>query len=304
MPRLFSCPTKLIFAGEHFVVHGESAIAMPVLPRNRLRIEKSDSLLFRTPWAVWKGKKCERGSFFFSPVVKWLVDNGHDTGYSLDYDVRGFKGMGNSASASVLTAAALLFENGINDMQLVKKLALECEGIAHGGRASGVDVHAVLSDKPLLFRKMDQPRAIEFRIPHGCSLIVSSTFTGKTAKTADQIRKFSSLYSGCMEQKKLEYSTILDIVLSKVDDPLELGKAMNSLHSLLEPVSTQKIEHARKIALDSGCLGSKISGAGGEGSIIISLCWSNDCDFVISNLSRNGYKSFVSSIASGGVLQE
>lgn len=146
----FLCPTKIIFAGEHFVVHGAQALAMPVQPFNKVTIKESDELVFKTPWAVLRGADCIRQNFFLSPVINWLNQNNLKTNYELSYEVNGFKGMGNSASAAALTAKSLLFVNGIDNDLLVKELALECENLAHGGRAF-YELHAIGINVPTLF---------------------------------------------------------------------------------------------------------------------------------------------------------
>jgi len=87
-------------------------------------------------------------------------------------------------------------------------------------------------------------------------------------------------------------------------DKEKLGNAFNENHKLLFPVSTRSIEEVRKIALDNGALGAKLTGAGGEGGAVIIIIEEESKNNLIKRLEEKGYKSFSVEIAKTGAKVE
>ncbi len=304
----YSCPTKIIFIGEHFVVHGAKAIASAVLPENTLSVRKGKSCMtvFNEVFKQNVEIDFERD---FAPLSKFLREHGKDfksLNVEMSIKINGFKGMGNSASVSCLVSRAILDLLQVSDEKIFLELAMECENIAHGNRASGVDLMSVLAKKPIIFLKKGKERiSKEFDtwLPEDTELIITSSGEPRST-TSEMIARFCDYYSGSKLLEAIDnYSEIFNSTLEALrhEDAELLGRCMNAAQELLAPVSTETIEDIRRTAIKNGALGSKLSGAGGEGSIVISLCRKDRSKELVRALEQKGYLSIVSKFTEGGV---
>lgn len=145
---------KCIIAGEHSVVRGRVALVTPL---------KSRSLELDWQKGSGQGYEVEEGPFesaFTLAIDKALQTVPLPAGYwkfSLKSDIPPGAGLGSSAALSV--AVARFFEKELGRKLDVFSLALRLENIFHGS-SSGIDLAAVLSSQPILFRKGAEPKMI------------------------------------------------------------------------------------------------------------------------------------------------
>ncbi len=146
---------KCILAGEHSVVRGRRAIVTPLRSRS-----------FELEWAksVGSGFEVEEGPFenaFTLAMEKARQTVNLPAGFwkfSVKSDIPPSAGLGSSAALSV--AVARFFEQELGRKLDVFSLALRLENIFHGS-SSGLDLAAVLSPGPIIFRKGAEPKRLE-----------------------------------------------------------------------------------------------------------------------------------------------
>ncbi|MEM3372703.1 MAG: hypothetical protein QXF76_00605 [Candidatus Anstonellales archaeon] len=298
--KLYRCPTKLILIGEHFAVYNKKAIAMPVEPYNFLTI--SESLIDGIE--IYLNKKSislEKNAYYFMPVVEYIRRTKRtDVRKRYSINLNGFKGMGNSASLAALFTYATLQEYSLYDEKIFLSLAFECENLAHGQKASGIDLQTILSKKPIIYQKLSNNEKsfleIEINIPEDFSLLAISTqlHNQKSDSTSKMIKKFADSYGNALQSICDEYETLFEEFLNSLNkkDFYNIAKLMNEVNELLLPVSTRTIESLRKLLLSNGALGAKISGAGGNGSVVICLTDRRYLPKISKLLTQNKFNFF------------
>ena len=149
---------KVILLGEHAVVYGKHALALPI--RNAvsavLTRNNPQSTLTIPEWGVWQELNTEatRSSALNAAVslIARELDVGMD-GVAIQVHSRLPRAMGLGSSAAIAVAIIrgfdLAFELGIDDDR-VNAIAFECEKLAHG-TPSGVDNTIATYARPMLF---------------------------------------------------------------------------------------------------------------------------------------------------------
>ena len=277
---------KIILLGEHAVVYGSHALALPV--RNamhagvriggrglRLRIPAwhTDVLLdIREPEA--------RG---FAATAALILDALEISERNLELTVKSHlpraMGLGSSASLAVAVIRALdnAFSLGLDDAA-VNALAFRCEALAHG-TPSGVDNTLATYAEPLLFQNRGELETRPLALSAMPSIVVAwGEEPGLTAVQVAGVRerrlRTPEHYDAVF--KKIDELTLASASALEALDYRSVGDAMNLCHGLLNAigVSTPTLERMVHIAREAGALGAKLTGGGGGGSIV-ALCPDN-----------------------------
>jgi len=292
-----SAPCKAILFGEHYVVYGASALAIPIEPRNRVKFSDSAPPGISLVSSLGSARIAPGNPFSgearlaqFAAVAREICGKKPLPSCRAEFlPSWGLKGVGTSSSLGAAFAAGLLALMGRK--QSARKIFLSSQAgdlMAHEGKASGIDARTVSYGKPVLFQRRFSPpkfsaRASGFSLPPGCSLILIDTFKGKRDSTAAMLANFArsfgitTLPAATPEEKRKEvqseFSPILKAALAAATAQ-ELGKAMDGNHILLRMrrVSSQGIDAAVTAALSSGAYGAKLTGGGGEGGAALALC--------------------------------
>ncbi|MCX6770162.1 MAG: hypothetical protein NT051_05830 [Candidatus Micrarchaeota archaeon] len=303
-----SAPCKAILFGEHYVVYGAPALAIPIEPRNSVRFSSFGGNGIALNSSIGKGLILPDGGFSGCRQLKVFSAVATDAcrlakkplpicqaKFLPSWEV---KGVGVSASLCSAFAAGLLKASGSpQNSQKIFLAAQSGDQVAHGGRASGIDAKTVSVGKPLAFRRFFSPdklgsKTSKFSLPAKTSLLLIDTFNGKKDSTSDMLEKFASSFGiYCRPQDtpeksrqkvQEEFSPIWN-ALGKAKTARSLGELMNENHSLLRArkVSGDSIEKAVSSALTSGAYGAKLTGGGGEGGAVLAL-------FDSSSLPRAG----------------
>ncbi|MFF3646994.1 mevalonate kinase [Streptomyces sp. NPDC002564] len=292
---------KTILVGEHAVVYGAPALALPV-PQ-----------LAVTASAGWSAKALgEEGEVTLTmtgspsrPVATQASDGlrlltrefrtTHDIAEDLHLDVvldcaiPPGRGLGSSAACAraVVLALADLFDREIGE-QAVFDLVQSAENVAHG-RASGVDATAVGAPGPLLFQ---QGRAQE--LPIGCEglfIIADSGEVGRTKDAVALLRDRFGQQAGAREDFLARAGELTGAARRALaaTRPEDLGPHLSAYHQLLRTagLSTARIDTLVRAALDAGSLGAKITG-GGLGGCMIALTRSDQAGAVTRRLHEAG----------------
>ena len=300
---LASASGKAILFGEHAVVYGQPAIAVPLSQlRATVQVESLDpgttGVLIDAPdisQSVWLHEA--DGDNPLSSAVRFTLD---ELGVKAPFDVHLTihsqlpiaSGLGSSAAVSVAVIRALSRHLGKSlEVETISKIAYAVECLHHG-TPSGIDNTVVAYEKPVYFIREHKPELIPISTP--LNLIIGDT--GVSMKTTipvnllrERWEKDPGTYGGWFEE--------IGEIVKKARTMLEagsigsLGALMDRNQALLEDMGLSSLELQRLIraAREAGALGAKLSGAG-MGGIMLALVELDTTQVVETALIKAGAK--------------
>ncbi|MDI7268424.1 MAG: mevalonate kinase [Myxococcota bacterium] len=256
-------PAKAIIVGEHFVVYGCPAVAVPIPD---LVLEATLSQRDPGPPHVGHVGAClavlhER---FGGPPPTHLD-------VSVKSDIPQGSGLGSSAALSVALARAYLRMCGREPLDHdVREASLACERIAHR-HPSGIDTEVALTGMALRFERGKPP--VPVRIKGWIGLIVADT--GIASATAEMVAAVAAR----READRAEFDRLLHVAAQKADeaenalalgDTDSLGLVLIAGQALLDEIGvvTEEVWRVVTAAREAGALGAKVTGAGGGGAVL------------------------------------
>jgi mevalonate kinase len=299
---------KAILLGEHAVVYGAPALAIPVpqltATANATRYRCSDEGADKVSFAMTGPGSASVTQSAADGLRRLVAEFKAMTGVVgrmcvdvlIDCAIPQGRGLGSSAACAraAVLAFADLFDRRL-DARAVFDLVQASEKVAHG-RASGIDALATGSTSPLLFRS---GIARELPIPmsgdgpahppertdghaeasrtygfDGLFVIADSGVSGSTKEAVELLRqKFE-----CDAETQTEFISRVSSLTHAAASDLSRGRSsdfgvrMTENHKLLHEMelSTDRIDALVDAALAAGGLGAKISG-GGLGGCMIAL---------------------------------
>lgn len=275
---------KAILLGEHAVVYGAAALALPV-PQltvtasagwSSRAAQDPGGVSFTTtgspsrPMVTQASDSLSRLTAEFKSVMG-VTDSPH-LDVIIDGAIPHGRGLGSSAACAraVVFALADLF-----GCQMTESTAFDlvqtAENVAHG-RSSGVDARAVGASAPLLFQA-GQVQELTIGC-EGLFIIADSGAVGRTKDAVELLREGFGRHPGAQERFVGRASLLTDQARQALADgrPAELGARLTDYHELLRAagLSTAGIDALVEAALAAGSLGAKITG-GGLGGCVIAL---------------------------------
>jgi hydroxymethylglutaryl-CoA reductase len=293
---------KVILLGEHAVVYGRPALALPI----PLAVEASvrpggDGINLVIPrWGLEQKVRATNtqglSGILFDVLTQLELDKQAMTIEVIPHVPRAMGLGGSSANAvAILRALDRSFSLNLDDGR-INQLAFECEIAAHG-TPSGIDNTVATYGSPLVYQRVDdKPVFEEIRPTSEVSLVVG--ITGKeclTATTVAMVRRawetHRTRYDGIFDQ--IAALTVAGVEALKSAHFQELGELMNLCHGYLNALqlSTPELEELIHIARANGALGAKLTGGGGGGSMV-ALCPDNP-DQVVKAMESAGYKALM-----------
>ncbi|AUT05823.1 Mevalonate kinase [Streptococcus parauberis] len=265
--------SKIILMGEHSVVYGFPAIALPlkdieVVCRIRRAEKKIEFDFYDT-----------LSTAIFS-ALDYLKIKNQPISYEITSQVPQRRGMGSSAAVSIAAIRAVFsyFDQELSD-QLLEILVNKAEIIAHTN-PSGLDAKTCLSDQAIKFIRNVGFVSLEINLD--AYLVIADTgIHGHTREAVNKVAKF--------EESNLPHLADLGQLTEDVEeaikakDVISIGQSMTQAHEHLKAigVSVEKSNQLVEEALKQGALGAKMSG-GGLGGCIIALANSQNDAVVIS----------------------
>ncbi|MFT3877204.1 MAG: mevalonate kinase [Propioniciclava sp.] len=270
---------KIILFGEHSVVYGYPAIALPLRSlRMTARAEPFDDPNRRTTLTSlgWSGPMTEAPAHFASILRAVAVatefagrpDAGIDISTHSEFPAQ--RGLGSSAAAAGAVIRAILDAYDVPATpQEIFHLTQEAERIAHG-RPSGLDAMATSANAPVHFQA-GTTTELDFAL-EAWIVIADSGIQGSTRETVGNVR---SLYETSPETTRAALARLGSITEEAVDDLragniAPVGAKMTQAHGLLAGlgVSNAPLDALVAAALEAGALGAKLTGGGGGGCVI------------------------------------
>ena len=296
-----SAPGKIILFGEHAVVYGRPALAVPVT-QVHADVEIADA----SRAGIWIhaadiSMHAELNSLPSDHPIAAVLHNfffafGISPFPSLDINITSTipvaSGLGSGAAVTVALVRALssAVHRPLSDEQ-INAFAYEIEKLHHG-TPSGIDNTVVTYARPVYFIK-GQP--IEtFTVSRPFTIVIGDT--GISAPTKESVSDVRKLW----EADKVKWEKVFDQVgqISKqAKEQIEngqidsLGDLMNQNHLLLQTltVSSPELDRLVASARRSGASGAKMSG-GGRGGNMIALVEKENAPAVAEALLSAGAK--------------
>jgi len=318
-------PSKIIIAGEHFVVEGEPAIASAIdlfadvtaeeSYENAIRIESVDldnrkhviKSTLNERIIDYTGK--EKTKKTLRPILRAVrktmdflnVNTGIDI--YINSKIPPSAGLGSSAAVAVAASAATMKLLGFElNKETVWKAAFEAERIVHKN-PSGIDITISTYGGMILYKKGEKPVILK-RSEKAIFLIA---YTGKrmpTGKIVEEVLNLKKSFpeiinplyisAGALTKKLVDYL--------KNEDLVNAGKLLNINHELLSALglSTFKIDLLVNIARKKGAYGAKLTGAG-KGGVMFALVDKDSLERVKEALTKRAKFVYEAKIVDEGV---
>ncbi len=276
-----SASGKLILFGEHAVVYGRPALAVPLSDlRARVRVENG-----RERGVIIRARDLNRTIVLgaapaddpLAAITRAALDKLRaDATVSLDLwiesDIPLASGLGSGAAVSTAIVRALAAHLGQPlSPEQISALVFETEKLYHG-TPSGIDNTVIALERPIRFARESGAQPI--RLARPLTLAIANTgIESPTRIAVGDVRRGWQL-------DPARYEGIFDGiagVVKKAEETLtqgrtdQLGALMNRNQDLLRAldVSSLEIERLLRSALDAGAAGGKLSGGGRGGNVMI-----------------------------------
>ena len=286
-----SAAGKVILFGEHAVVYGRHALALPVPDAVRAvaTADATETTLHVREWALTESA----GSPIVSTILEKLGCADQHFRIEVSSKLPPGKGLGSSAAVAVAVTRAVAKAAGIDiDDDRVNEIAFACEELMHG-TPSGVDNTVSCFGRAVLFRRAGaETETQSVEVDGSLPIVVAVAHgTGATDRMVAEVRDRREIAIESFDElfDQIDRVSIAGAKALTDRNYTLLGQLMNTCHGLLNAigVSTAEIENMVEIARFNGALGAKLTGAGGGGAIV-ALC-PDSADRVRSALAAAGY---------------
>jgi mevalonate kinase len=296
-----SAPGKIILFGEHAVVYGRPALAVPV-SQVHADVEVEDSSLA----GIWinapdVGLHAELNTLPSDHPIASVIHNFlfllrvtqfPNLNINIKSTIPVASGLGSGAAVTVALVRALSshLNHPMTD-DAVNAFAYEIEKLFHG-TPSGIDNTVVTYAKPVYFIK-GQPIEM-FKVGKPFTIVIGDT--GIPAPTKESVADVRKLWTDNTKRFEVIFDEVADISLAArrviEEGSIEmLGTLMDENHALLQEmtVSSPELDRLVSAARKAGASGAKLSG-GGRGGNMIALVEYESAEEVASALMAAGAK--------------
>ncbi|MEY8441329.1 mevalonate kinase [Lactobacillaceae bacterium 24-114] len=271
---------KIILMGEHSVVYGQPAIALP-LPNVKLTAQLT---------ANDKGKQLIESRYFsgaFSQLpeqmkgihklINHLMDifDGHNDGWTLSIksDLPAERGMGSSAATAIAIIRAFFeFYGKVLDRETLLQLADIEEKVTHRS-PSGLDAATVSSTSPIYFIKGEKGTPITMNL-HATMVIADTGIKGATKEAIDAVKTELSVNPTKANERIKHLGKLTNQAKDFLnnDEVEKLGITLTTAHQDLVAlnVSNPALDKLVQVANQNNAFGAKLTG-GGRGGCMFAI---------------------------------
>ena len=291
-----SAPGKIILFGEHAVVYGQPALAVPVTQVRATATVSPHPLPLREA-PLW-GSPRERGVWIdvrdlgrryrlddaqaddplaasvrltlhrLSPAYERSTPPCTIT-ISSTIPIASGLGSGAAVCTAIVRALSVYLHSPLSTLEL-SAIVFETEKLLHG-TPSGIDNTVIAYEQPVYFVKGQPPEP--FTVAHPFQLLIADTGIPSPTKTA--VGDVRAAWQKEPERYDQIFGAIGEVVrearsLIEAGQPEQLGPRMNRNQQLLRElnVSSPELESLVEAAHAAGALGAKLSGGGRGGNMI------------------------------------
>ena len=284
MPVIFGkAPGKIILFGEHAVVYGQPAIAIPVMDvcatarvfplltekPGVVRVQANDIRLD----ALLDDLPADHPLASAVRITLEEITPDHTPSFTLQLDsnIPISAGMGSGAAVTVAIIRALsAFLGGPLPNERISALAYEVEKLHHG-TPSGIDNTVVTYQKPVYFQRDEPLQTLSIAQP--TFWVIADT--GEKTPTKKTVADVRASYNSDPEGYQAFFDTIGAVAQQarkalSTGNVEQLGELMNENQRFLKQlqVSSPALESLIKAARSAGAAGAKLSGGGRGGNMI------------------------------------
>lgn len=302
-----SAPGKVILFGEHAVVYGQPAIAVPVqqvaakaivtplIQGTAGTVHIEAPLVGMDADLAQLSENDPLAAVVRIALTELKIDNSPAFKLRVTSTIPLASGLGSGAAVSVaiLRAVSAFLGHPFSD-ERVSALAFEIEKLHHG-TPSGIDNTVITYGKPIYFIK-DQPIQT-LRVGKPFTILI--TDTGVPSPTRIAVGDLLAAW----EKDPLRYGQLLISIgeiakkarsMIESGETAELGPLMDQNHSLLQQidVSSSELDLLVAAAKKAGAMGAKLSG-GGRGGNMIALVAEDGIGEVTQGLQSAGAKRII-----------
>lgn len=252
---------KVILLGEHAVVYGKHAVALPIPDAVSARVTRDQDV------------ETSDLDVAIALIARELDVDAAGANVQVHSRIPRAMGLGSSAALAVAITRGFIeaFDLTISD-ERVNAIAFECEKLAHG-TPSGVDNTIATFARPMLFRRAETLEIAPIELREAAPIVIACS--NSAGLTVEQVAGVRARRDKNAQQYDAIFSEIDDISCAGAEalaaaDYDQLGSLMNICHGLLNAieVSTPELENMIAIARAAGAVGAKLTGGGGGGSIV------------------------------------
>ena len=299
-----SAPGKIILFGEHAVVYGRPALAVPVT-----QVHADVEVLDSSRAGIWIDAPDINvhaelntlpsdhpiASVIHNFLFLWHVSPFPNLEINITSTIPVASGLGSGAAVTVALVRALSvhLDHFITDEE-VNASAYEIEKLHHG-TPSGIDNTVVTYARPVYFIK-GQPVEI-IKVGQPFTIVIGDT--GISAPTKESVADVRRLWMNDKARWETVFDKIGEIAFSarraiEAGKSEMLGELMDENHALLQTmtVSSKELDRLVEAARDAGATGAKLSG-GGRGGNMIALVQSELAESVSLSLKEAGARNTI-----------
>jgi mevalonate kinase len=279
-PATGSASGKVILCGEHSVVYGRPAIAVPVSDLRAyaelLPVKVGGGLRIVAPDLDARLRLAAAPPDHpLAAIVRLTLEHldvsAPDGALTVRSDLPIAAGLGSGAavSAAIVRTLAAYFNRELT-VAKISALTFEVEKIHHG-TPSGIDNTVVAWEQPVFFVKKEPPERFAIGAPF--ELLIANS--GVASSTREMVAGVRARHDAAPERYERLFDRMGEIARAarraiEAGDVPALGALLDENHGLLQelgvshPVLDRLVAAARK----AGALGAKLTGAGGGGNVI------------------------------------
>jgi mevalonate kinase len=288
--------SKLILVGEHAVVYGKPAIAMPFPLKVRAEIEEIigpvilesniySGIIDSSPIKLKGLTEC------IKRTLNYLNKPCSGLRVKIDSTIPLGRGLGSSAAsaAAIVRSIFSFYGEELTEEKLFTFVEI-AETYAHG-KASGIDMAAVSSSGPIWFQRGERVSPLSYGRPF--YMIVADTGRIGDTRTAVENVRNRYILNPIKVQKSLdEIEKIVKEARNALisGDIKLLGNLLNRNQEELVSlgVSDDGLEELNQKARQAGALGAKLTGGGMGGCILAIAACKDEAEAIASELIKGG----------------
>ena len=287
---------KIILCGEHAVVYGKPALAVPVAAVSaqatigRASGEWIHAQNFNRRYALAQATERDPLAQALRVTAAYCGQPLRDVELTVASTIPVAGGLGSGAAVATATVRALAAYHDVTlSPETVAALVFESEKLLHG-TPSGIDNTVIAYERPIVFVRGEPP--VPLRVAQPFTMVIDDT--GVPSPTRITVGEVAAARVREPERYQALFDEIADVVTAVREviagqDPAGLGALLDENQRLLEALGVSSEVNGRlcEAARAAGALGAKLSG-GGRGGNVIALVTPESATRVAAALAAAG----------------